>query len=329
MGIQIAMMILVGLIFLLGLFLVFLFFGSPLEWFGGSLASKRAQMRKIVDIQRNMAPSAREETDKSNRNNLIEQSSRPKITTSKLTLEKSLRYARWRLPPAAYRALAALISIIVGFIFHQYFSLILVIASMTSGPIFMAALLNFFVQRRFKAFDKDYPAFLLNVVSMLKTGMNTIGAIQSAVNGLDDHSLVKEEVSLMIERLRLGVTEEKSIGSFGEDIAHPEIELFVQALLLSRKVGGSLSDTLDRLAKQVRKRQHFRESANAAVSLQRGSIWVIIGIMVALEVFIYFNNPELITSSFKNEVGKMVWEGAIVLILIGQYWIRMVTKIKI
>ena len=99
--------------------------------------------------------------------------------------------------------------------------------------------------------------------------MNSLTALQAASEGLDPESLVRQEVELMLERLRMGVPEDQSIGSFGEDIFHEEIELFVQALLLSRRVGGNLSDTLERLAKQVRKRQYFRESASAAFGQQR------------------------------------------------------------
>ena len=133
----------------------------------------------------------------------------------------------------------------------------------------------------------------------------------------------------MVERLRFGVPEDKSIGSFGEDIYHPEIELFVQALLLSRRVGGTLSDTLERLAKQVRKRQFFRMSAAAAVGMQRGSIWIIILILVGLEVYLLFTYPQAVTGAWKDDLGKQVWQFGIVVILGGIFWVRQVTKIRI
>jgi tight adherence protein B len=189
--------------------------------------------------------------------------------------------------------------------------------------------LNRSIEKRFKAFDADYPQMLLSLVGLLKTGMNPMGALEAASKGLDDGSLVRQEIELMIERLRFGVSEDKSIGSFGEDIFHPEIELFVQALLLSRRVGGTLSDTLDRLAKQVRKRQYFRSAANAAVGLQRGSIWFILGILVSLEVYLYIVYPESITGAINDEFGWQVWQGSIVVILLGLYWVRQVTKIRV
>jgi tight adherence protein B len=140
---------------------------------------------------------------------------------------------------------------------------------------------------------------------------------------------VKQEVELMLERLRLGVAEERSIGSFGEDINHPEIELFVQALLLGRSVGGSLSDTLDRLAKQVRKRQYFRKSAAAAVGLQRGSIWFILAVLGGLELYLYLQWPETVILTWTNPMGRQVGQAGLIGIIIGLWWVRKVTEIKV
>ena len=133
----------------------------------------------------------------------------------------------------------------------------------------------------------------------------------------------------MLERLRFGVSEDKSIGAFGEDIYHTEIELFVQALLLSRRVGGNLSETLDRLAKQVRKRQAFRATARAAVGMQRGSIWFILAIMVGMESYLYFVYPEGVVNALNDPIGWQVWQVGILVIIFGIWWVNQVTKIKI
>ncbi|MCB0331821.1 MAG: type II secretion system F family protein, partial [Bdellovibrionales bacterium] len=188
------------------------------------------------------------------------------------------------------------------------FNIIVAFLSLVSGPFLMGFLLNRAVERRFKAFDQDYPQFLLSLVGLLKTGMNAMAALEAAANGLEQGSLVRSEVEIMMERLRFGVSEDRSIGSFGEDIYHPEIELFVQALLLSRRVGGTLSDTLERLAKQVRKRQYFRMAAQAAVGMQRGSIWFIIAILCALEAYLYVAYPRAVTDAINDDVGWVVWQ---------------------
>jgi tight adherence protein B len=197
------------------------------------------------------------------------------------------------------------------------------------GPLIVNGFINARMNSRFKRFDRDYPQFLLSFVGMLKTGLNPMQALEACAANLEDNSLVRQEVELMLERLRLGVSEERSIGSFGEDINHPEIELFVQSLLLSRRVGGNLSEVVDRLARQVRKRQHFRASAVAAVGLQRGSIMFIMAILVSLEGYLYLMWPECVITTWTDPTASKVAQGGLCMILFGLWWVAQVTKIRV
>jgi tight adherence protein B len=222
-----------------------------------------------------------------------------------------------------------IVSLIAFLVTRLYFDTMLQVVSLFAGPLLLNWLLNRRINKRFMKFDSDFPQFLLSFVGMIKTGLNVTQALQAAASGLEEGSLVKREVDLMLERLRMGVSEERSIGSFGEDIYHPEIELFVQALLLSKRVGGNLSDTLDRLARQVRRRQYFRQSANAAVGQQRGSIWFILGVLAALELYLYFTWPQCVVLTWTHPTGRMVGQGGVCAILLGIFWVRQVTKLKV
>jgi tight adherence protein B len=221
------------------------------------------------------------------------------------------------------------ISVTAFLVARQHFYILLQLMALTTGPLIVNAFINNRVAARFKRFDRDFPAFLLSFVGMLKTGLNPMQALEACAANLEDASLVRQEVELMLERLRLGVSEERSIGSFGEDVNHPEIELFVQSLLLSRRVGGNLSETVDRLARQVRKRQHFRASAQAAVGLQRGSIMFILGILCSLEVYLYLAWPECVITTWTDPTAAKVAQGGLTMIMIGLYWVMQVTKIRV
>jgi len=298
-------------------------------YLSGSNAGSRGQMRNIVSSQRTSDSPTR---GAPRQNTILKSAEEARVnrkSSSRLTLRKKLKFARWSIPPMAFRLCEVGISLVVFVIITQSFNIVIQVISLSSGPIFMRWLLNLFMERRFKAFDADYPQMLMSLVGLLKTGMNPINALEAASQGLDESSLVRQEIELMITRLRYGVSEDKSIGAFGEDVYHPEIELFVQALLLSRRVGGNLSDTLDRLAKQVRKRQYFRNSANAAVGMQRGSIWFIIMIMAAMEVYLYFAYPEAVIDAIKDPFGWQVWQTGLLVIGLGIFWVRQVTKIKV
>jgi len=302
-----------------------------LGFFGGATGGRggaHSSMRTIVESQRKMSESRRDKPKRVSLFQTAAESKVSKVVSSRLTLAKKLKYAQWKMPPLIFHLLELALSLVAFSLVFSAFNVVIQLLTLLTGPLFMRWYLNRAIDKRFKAFDQDYPSFLLSLVGLLKTGMNVMGALEAAAQGLEEGSLVKLEVELMIERLRFGVSEDKSIGSFGEDIYHPEIELFVQALLLSRRVGGTLSDTLDRLAKQVRKRQFFRASANAAVSMQRGSIWFIIAILSFIEGYLYVVYPQAVTGAWKDEIGWQVWQTGILLILLGLFWVRQVTKIR-
>jgi tight adherence protein B len=289
----------------------------------------RQQMRTIVALQREegqLAPGQQSSVT----DTALEQLAVERTADTQLTIRKKLKYAQLaHIPPYAYSLAQLGISVTMFLIVRQFFDTPLQMVALLSGPSLLNWVVNRRIEKRFAHFDADYPQFLLSFVGMLKTGLNPIQALQSAASGLEESSLVRSEVELMLERLKMGVSEERSIGSFGEDIFHPEIELFVQALILSRRVGGNLSDTVDRLAKQVRKRQYFRQSANAAVGMQRGSIWFILAVLCSLEGYLYYIWPECVTLTWTHPTGRLVGQAALIAILTGLYWVRQVTKLKV
>lgn len=255
---------------------------------------------------------------------------RKKASGSRMTLEKRLRYGHWVLSPVQFRAIQLCLAFsgLAVALFYAFTAALT--ALFTAMPwLLFDGLLERSINKRFKAFDDDYPVFLMQYVSLLKTGMGTIGGLEAASKGLDPDSLVRIEIELLVERLKLGLTEEQAISAFGEDVAHPELELFVQGLLLSRKVGGTLSHTLERLAKQVRKRQQFRQQAVSAVGLERGSVYAVTVIMTLLLFYILWVQPDLILPAFSDPSGMKAVQFGFTGIIFGWYWSRVITNIKV
>jgi tight adherence protein B len=242
-------------------------------------------------------------------------------------LEKRLRRAAWSISPGSFRCISLAISL--GFLIavSPHVDLFVLPFAFLAGPFCMNALVRRSVERRTRRFSDDYPQFLMMMVALLKTGMTPSGALEQAAQGLEPSSLVRAEVGAMLERMRIGLPEERSIGEFGENIEHPEIELFVQSLLLGLRVGGSLTDSLERLSIQARKREHFKRSAVASVAQQRGSMIAIVVIMGGLGVFVAIIMPKLVEGLYFHPMGWKMIEGAVVAIFIAVSWLQRMTRI--
>lgn len=326
--------VLVALVVLIAVLLVVLLSNRVGARTISSQGAVSSSLRSLVDSQRTQTAAISNDSKQDNLENLAlaaaaESNDQAKATGSRLTLAKRLMYANWPITPFQFRIIQAVVTVLVLIPTCLTFTIFIQLLVLLLTPLLVGSVLDWAVNRRFKAFDEDYPVLLLSYVSLLKTGMATLTGLESAAKGLEEGSLVRAEVELLIERLRVGLTEEQAINAFGEDIPHPELELFVQSLLLSRRVGGQLSQTLERLAKQVRKRQQFRQQAVAAVGMERSSLKMIGVIMSALMCYLAFQSPELVFPTFSHELGRKIFEGGIALIISGFYWSRVVTNIKV
>ncbi len=245
------------------------------------------------------------------------------------SLSKRLRYGAWPISPLVFYLMMVSLSLGVVTLVSTFADRFVLPFALLSGPLVMNGLLNRRIERRVRLFSADYAQFLMTVVSLLKTGMTPSGALEEAARGLPPNALVRAEVLLMIERIRVGMSEERSIGAFGEDIDHPEIELFVQSLLLGLRVGGSLADSLERLSKQVRKRQHFKSSSVASVAQQRGSMIAIVLIMGALVAFLSLAMPKLLLGLLSDPLGWAVVQACAIALMLAVLWLQSITRIKI
>ncbi len=290
--------------------------------------SRSRELRNVIRFQEEHTRSSITRAELAHNNVQFMQRTAPR-KDGRITIARRLRYARWKLSPAIYYLVAAVISGGLFAFCAPYVNPLLRICSLFAGPLVMRSILTRAIERRSNRFDADYPQFLMSVVGLLKTGMTPSGALEAAARGLERKSLVREEVLLMLERVRLGVLEDRSIGAFGEDIHHPEIELFVQALLLSYRIGGNLSESIERLSRQVRRRQYFKSSAHSAVGLQRGSIMLITLILLGLQAYIAILFPSLMRASLNHPIGWQIWQCAILCVVISFMWIRQVTQMKL
>ena len=76
----------------------------------------------------------------------------------------------------------------------------------------------------------------------------------------------------------------------------PEYGFFATALALQSETGGTVSDTLDRLAEVIRKRVALREHARALASEARTSIAILAALPVFTGTALALINPDYIST---------------------------------
>jgi tight adherence protein B len=240
-----------------------------------------------------------------------------------------LRHGNWSMTPVMYRSVQVAVSLLAFYLVGHFDARILQFASLAVGPLLVGGLLNRSITRRERLFDQDYGQFLISAAGLLKTGLSAPRAIEEAVQGLEPRSLVKQEILSLGKRLQLGIDEEQTIGQFARSIRHPEIELFIQALLLNRRIGGTLSDTFYRLAAQARRRQQFRLAAAASVAQQRSSIAVIGVLLIGVQCYLCWKVPDMVLRVVNEPVGWTILQSTVLMAFVGIWWSRVITNIRL
>jgi len=262
-----------------------------------------------------------------------EQAVTPRKQSGRLSiLQRRLKYAQVSITPSQFRItkLAAIAAIYIPLLtIPRLNTVIHLIIAVWGGSLLVNNYINRRTKIQFDAFDRDFAPFIMAFVGLLKSGMNLMAGMEAASERLGPDSLLRIEVVRMLERLRFGVNEDFAIGSFAESVDHPDIELFVQAMLLSKQVGGSLSNTLERLARQARRRAQFRLQAQAAVGQQRGSVWAILAIVALVQTMLYFQMPEVILAGLRSDIGFVVWQVAFLTAWFAVWLIGRISKIKV
>lgn len=185
------------------------------------------------------------------------------------------------------------------------------------------------IHRRAVEFERDYPTFLLSLASSVRTGLDTVQAIQSVKEMYPESSELRKELSILCESLNAGTSEEDAFLAFGSSIAHPDIRLFSAALILSRKQGSSLGACLQRLTKVTRQRQSFRRKSRAAVAMQRMSAFGIAGCSVLIGGMQIGMNPKNFIDSWHHPLGHTLIVSGILLLTIGLSWMLRLGRSRI
>ena len=104
---------------------------------------------------------------------------------------------------------------------------------------------------------------------------------------------------------------------------------FVTAVLLQRETGGNLAEILEQIVKVVRGRFKFFRKVRTLSAEGRMSAWVLALVPLVLFGAMSITQPSYLPVLFEDSLGRKLIAGAIVLALIGVFWIRALLRIEV
>lgn len=182
-------------------------------------------------------------------------------------------------------------------------------------------------RRRWLHIDQQLPDFLLALAGALRSG----AGIQTALRHIVDYmpAPLSQELALTLREQRIGVSLEQALEGLYRRVPTEGVSLVVSALRISAQSGGSLAETLERIATTQRARLHLLGRVRALTSQGRMQAWVMACLPIGLGAALHWLEPDAMALLWSTPAGWGVLLAVAVLESVGLFFIRRIVNIRV
>lgn len=213
------------------------------------------------------------------------------------------------------------------------------LALLISGQLFMAVVIGILVLvaprwalawargRRHQKIDEQLPDFLMALAGALRAG----AGLQTGLRMVAAHVRrpLSQELGLMLQQQRMGMSFQEGLDALHTRVGTESVGLVVAAIKVAGHTGGSLAETLERIAQTLRTRLHLLRKVRALTSQGRMQAWIMAGLPIMLIVALYSLDPHTMQKLWTTPLGWGVLVLLAVLDCVGLFLVRRIVNIEV
>ena len=201
------------------------------------------------------------------------------------------------------------------------------LAAFACGAFAPIGYLLFAKSRRMAHFEEQFPEAL----DLLSRALRAGHAFQTAMGMVADD--LKEpcgpEFRKTFDQQNYGLPLRDALFQLADRIPLLDVRFFTTAVLIQRDTGGNLAEILDNLAHVVRERFRIRREIRTKTAHGRFTGLVLLALPAGLGVILTMINPEHMELLFSRSMGHTMIGAAIVMQVIGFFWIRKILDLEV
>lgn len=170
----------------------------------------------------------------------------------------------------------------------------------------------------------ELPTFLRLVGSTLRSGFSLLQALE--ITAREGPPLLATEMFRVIQAVNMGASLDAALQQIADRMHQEDIDLMVSAILISREVGGNLSDTMVLLADTIMERRRLRRHIQVLTAQARLSGWIISLLPPILLAMISIVNPDYTEVLYDDPLGWLVIGLAVISEGLGIWLIRRIIR---
>jgi tight adherence protein B len=219
--------------------------------------------------------------------------------------------------------LAALGALLSGM---TIWSILVAVVFAALAPIGARVLLSFRTSRRRAAFADQLDDSLGLLSGGLRAGHSLLRAIDSVSQ--DVESPTREEFARVVNETRLGRDLGEALNQTADRMRSEDFRWVAQAVAINQEAGGNLSEVLEQAARTIRERGEIRRQVKALSAEGRLSALVLLALPVGVLGILLLIRPDYFAGFFTNPLGLVAMGVAVVLMIVGSLWMRVMVKVK-
>ncbi|WP_166829187.1 type II secretion system F family protein [Thalassoroseus pseudoceratinae] len=197
-----------------------------------------------------------------------------------------------------------------------------VLAAIAGGLLgMMLPLITFSIQRtrRFREIREQMPHVLDMLSRACRAGQNSEQAIQLVGDEMD--GAIGREFRRCGRELELGRSFGEVMRSLGNRVRTMDMRILTTTLVVQRRTGGSLPDTLERMSGVVRDRINAQRQMRASTGAGRASTMLVTMIAPLAYLFMFVFHREHLANLYQDPIGRVMLVMAVILEIIGIVWV--------
>jgi tight adherence protein B len=240
--------------------------------------------------------------------------------------ERALDRAGFKMGPAEFIVLvgaAALVALALGLLAAGP-----VVGVLLAGFALAAALVVVTIRsdRRKAAFAEQLDDILALLASNLRAGHSLPQALDSLTGDVEEPA--SSEIIRAVTQVRVGRDLSEALADVAERMDSDDFRWITQAISIHRQVGGNLAEVLDTVANTIRERGQVRRQVASLSAEGRLSAYVLIALPFFVVLFLSLVNPGYLAVFTTTAIGWAMLVVAVVLMVVGIFWLRATVKVE-
>jgi tight adherence protein B len=216
-----------------------------------------------------------------------------------------------------------LASIVAAIVFKSLVGLLLGLLA----PFVTRYIVSRRVRKMRRAFEEQLADNVDVLAGAMRTGHSTMGALSVMADSAIEPS--KTEFRRVLQDEQLGVPLDDALMVMARRMESTDGEQIALVMRLQREAGGNTAEVLDRVAEVIRGRMELRRLVDVLTAQARISRWILTLLPVGVLLMLIMSGGDYLEPMLSSLVGKIALVFGAILVLIGSFWIKQISKLDV